>query len=354
MIVPSAPDLTIETPVAPEQIPARAALDALLPEVQHRALAAVMDELSRLSALIEENATGVSTQFQGIAENTTRQTETIQSLISSTTGIEVNGKIMPLTEVASGLQDSLGSLVGKIIFLSSRGMTMVYALEDVLAEMSSVTECVGQIDKINSRTNLLALNAKIEAAHAGEAGRGFSIVANEVRELATHTNTISNDLRTRIRKVTAGLGNSFALLKEISTIDMSEENLLTNERIKMIVQGLIDQHARFTGALGDASALTERVTTEINAAVVRMQFQDRATQNIQNIRAILDVVSDSISEARHNPAMASGTIVERVGKAVTLGDMKQRVVARIDGRQVVPEPAFVPGSSTNDNDIELF
>ncbi len=332
-------------------MPGGSALDALLPDIQSRALSAVMEELTRLSKMIEDNTTGVTAQFQGIAENTTQQTEAMQDLIVSTATVEVNGDAVPLTDIASGLQDSLSGLIGKIIFLSSRGMRMVYALEDILGEMGSVSESVAQIDKINSRTNLLALNAKIEAAHAGAAGRGFSIVANEVRELATHTNIISTELRARITKVRTGLTDSFELIKEISTIDLSEENVQTSERIKMIVQGLVAQHGRFSTALGDASALTGRLTEEVNTAVVKLQFQDRATQEIQNIRSILEVVAQSIPQARTNPGLNSSAMVDRLGRVVTLGDMKRRVLARIEGQSAAPEPT---AGSHNDNDIELF
>lgn len=329
-----------------------ASLAALVPDVQHQAIVAAMDELSALSSLIEDNAAGVSQQFLGIAANTTRQTEIIQSLISDTSQIEINGEAFTLSDVASGLQDSMSSLVGKILFLSSRGMTMVYALEDVMAEMREVTASISQIEKINSRTNLLALNAKIEAAHAGAAGRGFSIVANEVRELAAHTNAISTELKDRVRKVSTGLTDSFSLLKEISTIDMSEENVLTNERIKMIIQGLLEQHARFADVLGSTSTMTEQVTGEINAAVTRMQYHDRATQCLQNISSVLSVVAQSINEARNNPTISPQDVTQRLDKVVTLGDMRRRVMARIKGEALPPESPPISGVQTPD--IELF
>ena len=323
----------------------------ILPDIQRKAMEAVCDELQRLGTLIEDNTTGVSQQFQAIAADTTRQTDTIETLIASSETFPINGEHLSLTDVASGLQSSLAGLVSKISFLSSRGQTMIHAFEEVLSEVQAVHDSVSQINKINSRTNLLALNAKIEAAHAGAAGRGFSIVANEVRELAMHTNTVSTELRSRINRVQTVLGESFDLLKEIATIDLADENIFTNERVQMIVQGLINQHSQFTDALGDASATTERVTDEINSAVVRMQFQDRATQSIENLRSILGVVANSIIPAA-DTGLNGAEMLEKLERAILLGDMKQRVHARITG--IANAKASTAESSANDRDIELF
>ena len=328
----------------------------VLPEVQRKAMEAVCDELQRLGNLIEDNTTGVSRQFQAIAVDTSHQTEIIGTLMASTRTFPINGEQLSLTDVASGLQSSLASLVSKISFLATRGQTMIQAFEAILHEVKAVHGSVSQINRINAQTNLLALNAKIEAAHAGAAGRGFSIVANEVRELALHTNTVSTELRTRITRVETALGDSFSLLKEIASIDLADENVFTNERIQMVVQGLINQHDQFADALGGASATTERVTGEINAAVVRMQFQDRATQSIDNLRSVLGIVAGSISQSTDPGSEDSGAdgaaLLEKLERAILLGDMKQRVHARVVG--VINDREAPRGQSGDDGSIELF
>lgn len=322
-----------------------------LPDVLGKALESVSGELRRLGKLIEDNTKGVSEQFQAIATDTARQTDTIEALMTSSGELQIGGESLALTDVATGLQESLATLVGKISFLSSRGQRMIKALEDVFREFQVVHESVAQINKINARTNLLALNAKIEAAHAGAAGRGFAIVANEVRELASHTNAVSSELHTRIKRVETVLGESFTLLKEIATIDLADENTFTNERVQSIVQGLVQQHGQFTDALGEASATTERVTDEINSAVVRMQFQDRADQCIHNLRAVLDVVGASISQGAHAPA--GHAVLERIEQAILLGDMKQRLHAHVLGLPAPPEEVASPKADAG-NEIEMF
>lgn len=335
-------DLPAATPGA-----AAVAPDNAVAEMRRRTLEAVGQVLLGVSQLIETNTTGVSAQFGKIAGDAATQTTGIRDLIDHTSTIDVAGEKVALTSVASELQGALAELVRKIIFLSSRGMAMVYVLEDVLEEVRQVRKSVANIEKLNSQTNLLALNAKIEAVHAGDAGRGFAVVANEVRQLAQRTNEISGDLHRRITRVTAGLDNSFSLLKEISTIDMSEENVFANERINIIVESLVKQHAMFSEALELASVNTGRLTHEIQDAVVKMQFQDRATQEIESVRQVLGIVVRSLSTPE-----PERDITADIDRTLTLGDIKARILAKIHG---LPPPTDSSRLAAGDaGGIDLF
>ena len=163
-----------------------------------------------------------------------------------------------------------------------------------------------------------------------------------------NTNTIARELRERVSKVTNDLDRSFDLLKEISTIDMSEENVLANERVNLIVDGLVSQHQNFSEALSDSSDRAERFVNDLNAAVVRMQFQDRAKQKIENVCALLS----ALMYARGLPATDPETLVERLTQPLTLGDMKVRVLAAL--RDEPPPPQAPVTATREDSDVELF
>lgn len=324
--------------------------------LQH-VLAGLVTEINAVSELVERSSTGVSAQFQAIATESLRHSGLVNDLVETSSAIDFSGESISLRDVAGSLQEALADLVAKIFYLSSRGMTMVYSLEDVIDEMRQVNEAIGQIEKITGRTNMLALNAKIEAAHAGEAGRGFSIVANEVRDLATHTSKISQELRQKVDRAVSGLNSSFALLREIATIDMSEENVHANERMRAIIDGLVSQHSRFADALASTSDVTRKVTGDINSAVVQMQFQDRAKQVLENVCAVLALVGDTLAECGRADDAMTDMLAERIGRIVSLGDMRARVLARI-GRHVgeVPPPTLPEdaGAGAALPDIELF
>jgi len=329
-----------------------AAADSHGGEAIRRLIEGVIAEIEAVSRLVETQSSGVSEQFQGIASEAMRHSALVQELVESSSAIEFSGERIMLRDVAGGLQTALSDLLGKIFFLSSRGMAMVYSLQDVIDEMQQVSTSISQIEKITHRTNMLALNAKIEAAHAGEAGRGFSVVANEVRELAAHTSRISQELRVKVDSTVEGLNSSFALLREIATIDMSEENILANERIKVIIEGLIDQHTRFSQVIDKTGEVTQKVTADIHAAIVSMQFQDRAKQSLEAVSSVLEGFGHALRELP--PGGLPAALDSHVSEVVKLGDMRARLLARLAGRPVPVISVAVANAADDEDQVELF
>lgn len=172
---------------------------------QRVALKALIWEIDQACDLIDTNVEGVISSFQNISSRSQEQADQIRNLADLSQEIEIDGEKRSVADLSSGLKDILAELIEKIVQLSSRGMSMVYKLNDINDELAHVDESIGQIERINSQTNLLALNAKIEAARAGEAGRGFAVVANEVRELAKTVDTLSTSLKGQISSISCGL-----------------------------------------------------------------------------------------------------------------------------------------------------
>jgi methyl-accepting chemotaxis protein len=334
-----------------------------LDEAQSRALDALVEEVSLVSDLVESNVQTLSSRFQQIAQNANSQTATIEKITETArqSRNSQNAQPIPLNSLANSISDAFSDLISKIAYLSSRGVSMVYTLDDVMAELRTVDKTILQIDKINSQTNLLALNAKIEAARAGDAGRGFAVVANEVRELAKNVNAMSAQLKGQVGSITAGLAKSYDLLREIATLDLSEENVQANERIRDMMTLVVAQHESFSHALVCSSEVTEKLTSDIAAAVIAMQFQDRATQQLQDVIRGLKHLAGTIRaekagvpqtldpDVRHpDPAEAdkwSAALIDHV----TLGEIKRRLQQKLRPGTVVSPPP-----SAQDDDIELF
>jgi methyl-accepting chemotaxis protein len=337
-----------------------------LSAAQARALMALIEEIKVTSGDVEKNVFGLSDRFQRIATKTREQTATVQELIGSVQAINVGGETVPLPEMAASLGNTLSVLVEKIIQLSSRGVALVYALDDVLAEMKAMRASITKIERINSQTNVLSLNAKIEAARAGEAGGGFAVVASEVGELARTVNGVAADVKKQIEAVSAGLGKSYVLLQEIATIDMSEENLQANARIKSMMQSLIDQNERFAKVLQDTASTTKQIADDVSEVIVGMQFQDRAKQRLENVNAALEVLAGASSELRDASAhaMAPGDSSEdadhrwlhHIIDQFTLGEMRKRFVETILLTGHAPD-GFADQTfsvAAPDDDVELF
>jgi methyl-accepting chemotaxis protein len=340
-----------------------------LSAVQKRALEALVSEICIVSDHVESSVLGLSQQFQSIAVAAREQSSTVAHLVTSSREVEYDGKMIPLAEIASSLGGTLSELIQKIIEVSSRGVSMVYSLDTVLEDLKTVDGSISQIDHINRQTNLLALNAKIEAARAGEAGRGFAVVAEEVRDLARTVNDLSSSIRAQINSISAGLRESYAMLKDIATIDMSEENLHANDRINTMMKNLVEQNERMSHVLQQSATNAEEIADNVSAAIVGMQFQDRTKQRLENVNDVLKVLAGTLENMRADtanlvPSQQVGNDVDHVWlhrmiAQCTLGEMRERFVENIlipsEARAHEPDnDRTVNGARSEGGGVELF
>ncbi len=330
---------------------------------QSKATEALMGELSHTAQDVEKSVHGLVDRFQVLATTARDQTETVQSLMSSVQTIEMNGETVPLSELARSIGEVVSLLVEKIIHLSSRSVAMVYALDDVQVEIKSMQVSISQIDKINKQTNLLSLNAKIEAARAGSAGRGFAVVATEVGELARAVNTLSDTVKRQMASVSEGVRRGDNLLREISAIDMSEENLKAQDRIKFMIDRLLSQNSTIAEALRKTATTSQHMERAVSGAIMDMQFQDRVMQHIQNVNGALAVMSrkggvlaaKSLAEFEVLPSSSSEiAMLQEIVDQFTLSELRERFVAALQlAGSIALQDAASTGSAAHD-DVHLF
>jgi methyl-accepting chemotaxis protein len=343
----------------------KAALDLLarwlgLSGAQKGALEVLTGVLQDLSGLIDHNVGDVSHRFQSLESASREQTNAVQQLAEAVQTVQLgDGEAVPISTVVDGLRGTISEFVEKIVFLSSRGVTLVYKLDDVRAGLNGVHGSIASIDRINRQTNLLALNAKIEAARAGEAGRSFAVVADEVRELASSVDKLSNSLKGQLVTISTGISDCYGILHEIAETDTSEQNLVANTRITMMMNALLVQNMQFATALDRSAIAANTIANDIAAAVVSMQFQDRAMQLIDNVSGTLDVAISGLGDLARETTMRVPTqaskeqadaIADRMLDQCKLGDVRQRL-ARQFGRYADPHSP-PPASDTRPADAD--
>lgn len=239
------------------------------------------------------------------------QLATAMSEMSSTvqTVAEHAQSASSLTENASHQagagQHFVTGTIGKMRDLSKDIAASADAVNQVEERVVSIGSVVGTIQGISEQTNLLALNAAIEAARAGEAGRGFAVVADEVRNLAQRTQSATVEIQEMISQLQTS-ANSAVNLMEKSVVEAAEGvDLITNaggelDGIVLQVQQINDMNFQIATAAGQQSSVAE----EMN-------------QNLTNVRELVEASVTVVSELLETSEMMQNN-AEELDRKITV------------------------------------
>ncbi|MFP5259425.1 MAG: methyl-accepting chemotaxis protein [Acidobacteriota bacterium] len=302
------------------------------------------EHLARMQA-VAERAADISRRLSGAAQDLSSQTE------QAAAGVELQRRRVDETATAVGQMNatileiaaSAGSAAqaamttrdnavtgATVVRQAGESMSTVNGIASELKgdmghlgqEAQSIGQVVGVINDIADQTNLLALNAAIEAARAGEAGRGFAVVADEVRKLAEKTMVATKEVETRIRAIQDAAGRNIRSMDQAVSA-VSDANSLAGRSGEAIL-----------AIVGNADA----TSNEVQSIAASAEEQSAASEQISRaITEISGVAEDNVAgvEATSRAAHALADMAEELGQLIVelrggsdaSGDSRRRALA---------------------------
>lgn len=194
---------------------------------------------------------------------------------------ECEARLLPVINALASVMDVKNTLLGEI-----------QRLESTTGELRTMA---GEVAGIAAQTNLLALNAAIEAARAGEAGRGFAVVADEVRKLSTASGQTGQRISERVQRVGEAMGSA-ANVASASAAEDSRVVVDAEGAIREVLQRLETSAQEVIESSGALQRDSREISSQIESLLVGFQFQDRISQILTLVCADMSKLQEVVRD----------------------------------------------------------
>lgn len=246
----------------------------------------VIEGVAERSQALQDETGEINSATTDLANRTERQATTLADAAASIE--ELTASVKSAALLAIGARNMVGDARTNATRSSDIVRNAVAAMDEISASSKKISSITGLIDEIAFQTNLLALNAGVEAARAGDAGRGFSVVASEVRALAQRSSNAARDIATLISESSDQVGRGVRMVGQAGdALQQIGESVNTiHDKVNDIATSAQEQST----ALAEVNGALNRLDHDTQQNAAMAEETNAATQAL--MEAILAMQSD--------------------------------------------------------------
>jgi len=347
--------ITADSPIAdPELLEQMDLLNALfnkMHQTTQEEISLLLEENMQIQNILHNAISGLVASFRGLEEESTQQKVMVFNLVDDTSNESEDHHT--IKGIAGDAANSLKEMVDNITQMSSQSMALVKSLTLIKDDYEKVIKLLDEMDAISSQTNLLALNAAIEAARAGEQGRGFAVVADEVRSLSQRSKSFSDQIREQFGNTVNTIETANNQVGKMASTDMNM-TMSNKNHLDDMMHEIESKNEETSNQLADISNISQLLHKHVGNAVQSLQFEDMITQLTDHIDKRLKRVNTlgSANEVIAS-ALVNGTDYRTVSQQMISALQDTLSKAETEFQQTSNNPIHQQ-SMDDGGDIELF
>jgi len=228
--------------------------------------------------------------------NLSQRLETAVSASQTTTSSADDGNSQGVVALLKNSETDLHSIISSLRSAFKEKESLLHEVHALSRFTEELREMAHNVGSIAHQTNLLAINAAIEAARAGAVGRGFAVVASEVRKLSQLSAETGKKMTATVETVNKAIVKTLQVSSQYAKQD---EAMTANS--EHIIEKVLDQFQSTATGLNDSADVMRResqlIQSEISDVLVALQFQDRISQVLSHVRSDLDKLHQTLEES---------------------------------------------------------
>lgn len=242
------------------------------------------EEARRLEADIQRARDGldeivrrVSAQLAQVSESTSAQRAAISRFRGG-----ANGEHLDVGAFVAQTSDILRTFADMVVHFSKQSMRITFRIDGMAERLDHIFSLISRVDAIAEDTNILAINAALEAARAGEAGKGFAVVASEVRSLAKDARVLNEEIVGCVEEAKESVADVRSSIGEMASQDMSAV-LEGKARVQDMMIHLEDTGAIIGDVLSDVDTHARHIDEAAADAVCALEAEDGAARILAHV-----------------------------------------------------------------------
>ncbi len=315
----------------------------------------VHEDIQRGKTIISDAVVKLGESFNGLNTQTRTQQQVVASLIDEVSqqgSAGAHSNRASVRQIADGMSAIMSGFINMLDEVSAQSSGVIAKMEAMAEVMNQTFSLLANVEMITKQTNLLSLNAFIEAARSGEAGRGFQVVASEMRNLSQSSAKLNEQIRVQVEKSKKIVHETREVVNQMAMRDMDALNDAKGDADQLFAK-LADMNTHLSENLGRVSEIASGIDRSVGLAVQSLQFEDIVGQLLSHANREINEKEEVLNDLRGRLQIFVDTVHSGRDAQNALHSLSEGLQA-IRNSAISQKSTTVLQQSMDEGDVELF